>query len=87
VIHNPHDPQVGDMAVLESLNPEVRTLALLQTTRESTYLRWGKANLGREIKEIIIYTQIPSSPESSHISCYEVVKKICSDVSSLQSTR
>jgi hypothetical protein len=56
VIHNPHDPQVGDMAVLESLNPEVRTLALLQTTRESTYLRWGKANLGREIKEIIIYT-------------------------------
>lgn len=38
MIHNPHDPQVGDMAVLESLNPEVRTLALLQTTKEYTYL-------------------------------------------------
>jgi hypothetical protein len=48
VIHSPHGLQVGDMALLESLNPEVKALALLHTTKESTYLRCGKANLGRK---------------------------------------
>jgi hypothetical protein len=46
VIHSPHGPRVDDMAVLKRLNPEVKTLALLHTTKESTFYWWGKANLG-----------------------------------------
>jgi len=48
VIHSPYGLQVGGRAILERLHSQVRALALLQTTKESTYLRWGKANLGRK---------------------------------------
>ena len=53
VIHSPHGLQVGGRAILESLHPQVRALALLQTTKESTYLRWGKANLGRKHQALV----------------------------------
>jgi hypothetical protein len=41
------------MAILESLNSELKTLALLQATKESTYLRWGKANLKRKHQALV----------------------------------
>jgi hypothetical protein len=41
------------MAILESLHPQVRALALLQTSKELTYLRWGKAILGRKHRALV----------------------------------
>ncbi|KAE9365121.1 hypothetical protein N431DRAFT_387109 [Stipitochalara longipes BDJ] len=46
VIHSPHGPYLEDVDVLKRLDPLVKTLALLHTTKESWYYRWGKANMG-----------------------------------------
>jgi hypothetical protein len=50
VIQTPHGLWVDETEALKSVfldaDPGVRPLALLHTTKESTYYRWGKANLG-----------------------------------------
>ena len=46
VIQSPHGLFVDNAAALKSAISPVKTLALLHTTKESWFYRWGKANLG-----------------------------------------
>ena len=46
VIQSPHGLFVDNAAVLKMAIPPVKTLALLHTTKEAWYYRWGKGNLG-----------------------------------------
>lgn len=46
VIHTPHGLYIEDAAVMKRANPPIKTLALMHTTKESFFYRWGKANLG-----------------------------------------
>jgi hypothetical protein len=48
VIQTPHGLWVDQTAAVKSVfvDPGVKPLALLHTTKESTYFRWGKASLG-----------------------------------------
>ncbi|KAN0089187.1 hypothetical protein V8E51_019447, partial [Hyaloscypha variabilis] len=57
IIHSPHGPYVEDVAVMKKLDPPVKNLALLHTTKESWFYWWGKANMGAkhgaQIAEIV----------------------------------
>jgi hypothetical protein len=49
LIQSPHGLNLDEAAVLKNTSPSVKTLALLHTTKQSTYnLGWAKANLGAE---------------------------------------
>ena len=46
IIQSPHGPYLEYIAIMKRLDPPVKTLALLHTTKESWYYGWGLANMG-----------------------------------------
>jgi len=46
IIQSPHGPYLEDIAIMKKLDPAVKTLSLLHTTKESWFYGWGLANMG-----------------------------------------